>query len=161
MTVMVRSPFACISLGIGRFCANSVGFRWSSSLLPYLCPLCVPWGGGYVGYIRKALEKGYLEHPGSACCTDDMFEIFVRFGRYLLLAASSIAPSCALPNLKLYLLKNVTPPPNPYISETAFSHRFQKIYTYPPQSDEILARWTKSSQNGGKMPKPTVLAHNE
>ena len=32
-----------------------------------------------MGYIRKALEKGYLEHPGSACCTDDMFEIFVRF----------------------------------------------------------------------------------
>ena len=36
-----------------------------------------------MGYIRKALEKGYLEHPGSACCTDDMFQIFVRFGRYL------------------------------------------------------------------------------
>ena len=33
-----------------------------------------------MGYIRKALEKGYLEHPGSACCTDDMFEIFVHFG---------------------------------------------------------------------------------
>ena len=32
-------------------------------------------------YIRKALVKGYLAHPGSACCTDDMFEIFVRFGR--------------------------------------------------------------------------------
>ena len=32
-----------------------------------------------MGYFRKALEKGYLEHPGSACCTDDMFEIFVRF----------------------------------------------------------------------------------
>ena len=32
-------------------------------------------------------------------------------------------------------LKIVTtspPPPNPYISETAFSHRFQKAYTYPP-----------------------------
>ena len=37
----------------------------------------------FVGYIRKALEKGYLEHPGSACCTDGMFEIFVRFGRCL------------------------------------------------------------------------------
>ena len=33
-----------------------------------------------MGYIRKALEKGYLEHPGSACCADDMFEIFVCFG---------------------------------------------------------------------------------
>ena len=38
-------------------------------------------GGGYVGYIRKALEKGYLEHAGSSCCTDDMFEIFVHFGQ--------------------------------------------------------------------------------
>ena len=36
-----------------------------------------------MGYIRKALEKGYLELPGSACCTDDMFEIFVRFGQGL------------------------------------------------------------------------------
>ena len=36
-----------------------------------------------MGYIQKALETGYLEHPGSACCTDDMFEIFVRFGRCL------------------------------------------------------------------------------
>ena len=30
-------------------------------LLPYLCPLSVPKGGGYVGYIRKALEKGFSE----------------------------------------------------------------------------------------------------
>ena len=36
-----------------------------------------------MGYIRKALEKGYLEHPKSACCTDDMPEIFVCFGRCL------------------------------------------------------------------------------
>ena len=36
-----------------------------------------------MGYIRKALEKGYSEHPRSACCTDDMSEIFVRFGRCL------------------------------------------------------------------------------
>ena len=35
------------------------------------------------GYIRKALEKGFLEHPRSAFCTDDMPEIFVRFGRCL------------------------------------------------------------------------------
>ena len=26
-------------------------------------------------YIQQALQKSYLEHPGSACCTDDMFEI--------------------------------------------------------------------------------------
>ena len=24
---------------------------------------------------------GYLEHPRSACCTDDVFEIFIHFGR--------------------------------------------------------------------------------
>ena len=28
--------------------------------------MSVPWagGGGYIRYIRKALEKGYSEHPG-------------------------------------------------------------------------------------------------
>ena len=36
-----------------------------------------------MGYIRKALEKGYLEHPRSACCSDGMSEIFVPFGRCL------------------------------------------------------------------------------
>ena len=30
------------------------------------------------------------------------------------------------------------PPPNPYISETAFSHRFRKAYTYPPQENDSL-----------------------
>ena len=32
------------------------------------------------------------------------------------------------------VLNTVTtyPPPNPYIAETAFSHRFQIAYTYPP-----------------------------
>ena len=48
----------------------------SVPLLPLECLV----GGGYVGYIWKALEKGYSEHPKSACYTDDMFEIFVRFG---------------------------------------------------------------------------------
>ena len=53
------------------------------------------------------------------------------------------------------------PPPNPYISETAFSHRFQKVYTYPPpKGNEILAH-CKSSQNPGTVPKPTMLAHIE
>ena len=46
--------------------------------VPNVCPV----RGGYVGYIRKGLEKGYLEHPGSACCTDDI-KIFVRFGQGL------------------------------------------------------------------------------
>ena len=60
--------------------ANSVGFQGLVPLLPHFCHLSVP-EVGVCGYIRKALEKGYLEHPGSACCTDDLFENFVRFGR--------------------------------------------------------------------------------
>ena len=55
-----------------------------ASFVPAECPK----GGGYVGYIRKALEKGCLEHPRSACCSDGMFEIFVPFGR---------CPCCFLP----------------------------------------------------------------
>ena len=43
----------------------------ASLLVPTECP------------VGRALEKGYLEHPASACCTDDMFEIFVRFGQGL------------------------------------------------------------------------------
>ena len=35
------------------------------------------------GYFGKAPEKGHLEHPRSACCTDDMPEIFVHFGQCL------------------------------------------------------------------------------
>ena len=34
-----------------------------------------------MGYIWKALEEGYLEHPRSACCTDGMFAIFVHLRR--------------------------------------------------------------------------------
>ena len=51
------------------------------------------------------------------------------------------------------------PPTHPYISESAFSHGFQKVYTYPPphpRRDGILAHWTKNSQNPGKVPKPTI-----
>ena len=66
-------------------------------------------------------------------------------GRSLkILAASNVGPR---------FCKNMVsdPPPHPYISETAFSHRFQKVYTYPPQRDEILAHWTKSSENPRKV----------
>ena len=62
-----------------------------------------------------------------------------------------------------FVLKNVPTylPPNPHISETAFSHRFQKVYTYSPTQNESLAQRTKSSENPRKVPKPTVLAHSE
>ena len=38
-------------------------------------------------------------------------------------------------------------PPHPYISETACSHRFNKVYTCPPPPprNESLAQQTKSS----------------
>ena len=49
------------------------------------------------------------------------------------------------------VLKNVTPHTNPYISETAFSHRYQKKkYTYPPQGTEFGTsnqKFTKKCQN--------------
>ena len=48
-----------------------------------ICAHYVYHRAGYVGYILKAFEKGYLEHPGSACYTDGMFELFVLFGRCL------------------------------------------------------------------------------
>ena len=46
----------------------------------------------------------------------------------------SSAPSCvsSLVQLCAQNCDHLPPPPNPYISETAFSHRFQKAYTYPP-----------------------------
>ena len=44
------------------------------------------------------------------------------------------------PKSSASVLKNMVtyPPPNPYISEMAFSHRFWKAYTYPPQGNDIL-----------------------
>ena len=43
-------------------------------LLPHLCPPSV---------FGKPLKRAILEHPGSARCTHDMFDIFVPFGRWL------------------------------------------------------------------------------
>ena len=41
--------------------------------------------------------------------------------------------ACLRADFAALVLKNVPPPPpNLYISEMAFSHRFQKVYTYPP-----------------------------
>ena len=46
----------------------------------------------------------------------------------------SSAPSCvsSLVQLCAQNCDHLPPPPHPYISETAFSHRFQKAYTPPP-----------------------------
>ena len=70
-----------ISLGDVQNCANTVGFRGLVPVFPHLCPLSVP-EVGYVGYIRKALEKGYLEHRGLHAVLTTCL-IFVRFGRCL------------------------------------------------------------------------------
>ena len=40
--------------------------------------------------------------------------------------------ACLRADFAALVLKNATPSPNPYISEMASSHRFQKVYTYPP-----------------------------
>ena len=69
-----------MSLGDDADYANFVGLRGSVPLLPHLCQLSVP-EVRVCGVYSESPEKGYLEHPGSARCTDDMFEIFVRFGR--------------------------------------------------------------------------------
>ena len=59
-------------------------------------------------------------------------------------------------------LKNVKPsPPNPYISETAFSCTFQKVYTYPPPGDDMFAHRSKSCRKCRKVPKPRKLAGSE
>ena len=69
--------------------------------------------GGYVGYVRKALEKGYLEHPGSAwvCMlhpgSDGMLEIFVLFGNCLCCMLPDFVyrqSPCPCPNFRHVLL---------------------------------------------------------
>ena len=39
------------------------------------------------------------------------------------------------------VVESVAKVPNPYISETAFSHRFQKAYTSPPPPPEVTTFW--------------------
>ena len=53
------------------------------------------------------------------------------------------------------------PPPNPCISEMAFSHRFQKVYTYPPLRNEILVLWTKNGENPENTRICSALAYSE
>ena len=79
--------FLDVSPGRPSWCQHGA-FSGVGAIVASFVPAECPEGGGYVGYIRKALEKGYLEHPGSACCPDNMFEVFVPFGR---------CPCCLLP----------------------------------------------------------------
>ena len=58
-----------------------------------------------------------------------------------------IAPSRVLPSFQLFAQNySHLPPPNPHTSEMAFSHRFQKVYIYPHQGNDILAHRMKSSK---------------
>ena len=49
-----------------------------------------------MGYIWKALEKGYLEHARFACCNDDMFEIFVLLGQCLCCLPMPLNTGCRI-----------------------------------------------------------------
>ena len=55
------------------------------------------------------------------------------------------------------------PPPQTYtFLKGPFLTDFKKYtHTPPPQGNDILAHWTESSENLGKVPKPTELAHYE
>ena len=53
------------------------------------------------------------------------------------------------------------PPPNPCISEMAFSHRFQKVHTYAPLRNEILVLWTKNGENPENTRICSALAYYE
>ena len=123
---------------------------------------------------RKVHPTKALQHEFLAQCIDVDLEKnvkhaqwhkYTRFGLRVICGPSSIALSCASPTLQPHLLKNVIiyppPPTHTFPKRPLFCHRFQKVYTLPPQRDKIWAHWTKSSSNPGKVPKPTVLAHSE
>ena len=65
-------------------------------------------------YIWKALEKGYLEHPASACCTDNMFEIFCPFWTMALLLAASFCQQAATMSAYKFTQRVVASPDAPH-----------------------------------------------
>jgi hypothetical protein len=88
-----------------------------------------------VGYIRKALEKGYSEHPRSACCTDNMSEIFVRF--WTLFAASFYQQAAAMSSYKFTPRAVASPdaPQKPLTRKRARSGGVKWVQVFPG------ARW--------------------
>ena len=58
-------------------------FKILKWLLPHLCPVSVPKGGGGCGVYSESPRTGLFGTPKSACCTDDMSEILVCFGHCL------------------------------------------------------------------------------
>ena len=69
-------PVNLISLGCNY--ANTVGFGGLVPLLLHLCPLSV-LEGWVCRVFAESPRKWLFGTPRSACCTDDMFEIFVSF----------------------------------------------------------------------------------
>ena len=100
-------------------------------------------------YTRKALEKGYLEHPGLHA----VLTTCLRF-------SSSRKPfgqkRPCFPSENRAILGQIVFVWGPAFSHIAeidpglrlifkpFSHRFQKVYTYPPRGNENLVHWTKT-----------------
>ena len=97
-----------------------------------ICARCLSRRGEYVGYIQKSLEKGYLEHPGSACCTDDMFEIFVH-AQWHKYTRTTMATLRIRNNQRSPVHCSV-----PCIVE--FPTVCSKMYTYPPVTHTFLKR---------------------
>ena len=88
-----------ISLGARTFCANPVGFQWSSSLLPCFCPLCVPEGGGMWGIFGKLLKRAIQNTPGLHA----VLTTYLTFSSVLvpvLLAASFCQQAATMPVYK-------------------------------------------------------------
>ena len=69
------------------------------------------------------------------------------------------AVCCPVYSSGLKIVNTYPPPANPYISETAFWHRFQKAYTPPsPRGNDILVHWTKRWEEPANMRIYSVLA---
>ena len=72
-----------ISLGIGAESANFVRFRGSLPLLPHLCPLSVPYGGGMWGIFGKPLTRAIRNTPGLHAVLTICLRFLSVFGRCL------------------------------------------------------------------------------
>ena len=59
------NPHTTAPISLGRDSCQLGGFLVGVVIVALFVPtVCPHGGGGYVGYTWKALEKGYLEHPG-------------------------------------------------------------------------------------------------
>ena len=103
-------------------------------------------GGGYVGYIRKARENGYLEHLGSACCTDNMFRPFWTLP--VLLAACFCQQAATMSAYKFAPRAVASPdaPQKPLVRKRARSGGARWVQVHQPGSRAKGAHTTKSQQ---------------